>query len=144
MESLTYIKNIRISAKKLRFMATDIRKRNPVDVLHNLNYMPKRGARLFYKAIKSAIANAKLKLKASDDLLRFKLLTIEQGQKLKRYRAGGRGTAKPFQRQTAHIKIILIADKPAEKVAEKVVEKAKPKVKDSKKSATAKATADKK
>lgn len=120
MESKTYIKNIRISAKKLRFLVDDIKKRKPSDALHFLNYTPKRGARIFYKAIKSAIANAKAKLKTGDDVLKFKLLTVEHGQKLKRYRAGGRGTAKPFERYTAHIKIILIADKPAEKPVEKV------------------------
>jgi large subunit ribosomal protein L22 len=89
--------------------------------------MPKRGAKLFHKEIKSAISNAKTKLKTSDDLLRFKLLTVEQGSKLKRYRAGGRGTAKPFERKTAHIKIILISKKPVEKVIEpkKEVKKAK-------------------
>ncbi len=128
MESQTYIKNIRISAKKLRFMTGDIKKRNPVDALHHLNYMPKRGARLIYKAIKSAISNAKVKLKVGDDLLRFKLLTIEQGRKLKRYRAGGRGTAKPFQRQSAHIKIILVADNPAKKVEGAAPEKEEQKV----------------
>lgn len=119
MESRTYIKNIKISAKKLRFLADDIKKRNPSEVLHYLNYMPKRGSRVFYKAIQSAIANAKLKLKTSDDLLRFKLLTVEHGRKIKRYRAGGRGTAKPIERKTAHIKIILVAVKGAQTTAEK-------------------------
>ncbi len=129
MESQTYIKNIRTSAKKLRFIAADIKRRNPVDALHNLNYMPKRSARLFHKAIRSAIANAKIKLKVGDDLLRFKSLVVEQGQKIKRYRAGGRGTAKPFQRQSAHIKIVLVADKPQEKAVVNV----KPEVKKVKK-----------
>ncbi len=123
MESQTYIKNVRISAKKLRFMADDIKKRKPVDALHHLNYMPKHGAKFFYKAVQSAIANAKLKLKTSDDLLRFKSLTIEQGPKFKRFRAGGRGTAKPYVRKTAHIKIVLVAEKPVEKAVIKKVKK---------------------
>jgi large subunit ribosomal protein L22 len=133
MESQTYIKNIRISGKKLRFLADDIKKRNPSEVLPYLNYSPKRGSRVFYKAIQSAIANAKLKLKTTDELLRFKLLTVEHGRKIKRYRAGGRGTAKPIERKTAHIKIILVAAKDDEKTAEKVKpeikSKSEPKVK---------------
>ncbi len=115
MESQTYIRNIRISAKKLRFLTNDIKKRRPMEALHYLNYTPKRGARLFYKAVKSAMANARAKLKTGDDALRFKLLAVEQGPKLKRYRAGGRGAAKPIQRRSAHIKIILTSAKPAEK-----------------------------
>lgn len=129
MESRTYIKNIRISAKKLRFLADDIKKRTPAEALHYLNYTTLRGAKIFHKTIRSAIANAKLKLKTSDELLRFKSLVVEQGPKLKRFRAGGRGTAKPFERKSAHIKIVLVVKKLAEKTAEKVAAKAKPEVK---------------
>lgn len=129
MESQAYIKNLRISAKKLRFIAGEIKKRKPIDVLPYLHYMRKNGAKFFHQAIKSAMANARLKLKTSDDLLRFKSLTVEQGQKFKRFRAGGRGAAKPYVHQTAHIKIILVAEKGAEKPTAKEVKKSEPKVK---------------
>lgn len=131
MESQTYIKNLRISAKKLRFITGEIKKRKPAEVLPYLHYMRKSGAKFFHQAIKSAMANARLKLKTSDDLLRFKLLTVEQGPKFKRFRAGGRGAAKPYVHQTAHIKIILVAEKGADKpTAKEVKEKAKPEIKE--------------
>ena len=124
MESKTYIKNIRISPKKLRFLLAEIKRKNPVEALDYLLYTPKRGAGLFHKAISSAISNAKNTLKVSDEALRFKTLIVEQGSSLKRYHPGGRGTIKPFVRRTAHIKIILaVAEKQETKKTEKVVEK---------------------
>lgn len=110
-----YIKNVKLSPKKLRFLLDDVRKLSPARALAHLLYTQKKGARILYKAISSAIHNAKSTLKISDDLLQFKLLTIEEGQKLKRYRSGGRGTMKPFVRKFSHIKIILTA-RDAEKV----------------------------
>ncbi len=114
MEAKAYIKNIKISPKKLRFLVTDIKKYKPTDALDYLLYTPKKGARLFYKAIKSAVSNAKTKLNISEDLLQFKALVIEEGQKLKRYQAGGRGVVKPYVRRYSHIKIVLTAQNKGE------------------------------
>jgi len=62
---------------------------------------------ILYKAIKSALSSARQILKVEDNLLNFKLLSVEQGRKLKRYRPGSRGNAKPINRRMSHIKIIL-------------------------------------
>ncbi len=109
MESTTYLKNLRISPKKLRFFLPAIKVMSPAQSAEYLFYVNKKPANIFYKAIKSALNNAKNALKVDPDLLQFKLLTVEEGQKLKRYKAGGRGTAKPIKRRLSHIKIILKA-----------------------------------
>jgi large subunit ribosomal protein L22 len=134
MESKTYIKNIKISPKKLRFLLPAIKKQTPAKALNYLMYTPKKGARLFYAAIKSAINNAKNTLKTNEDLLKFKLLTVEEGQKLKRFKPGGRGTAKIILRRFSHIKIILEAPTLLKKTVEKkiVTNKVKPEVKKTK------------
>lgn len=121
MESKTYIKNLKISPKKLRFLLPAIKKLTPVQALPHLMYTPKKGARLFYTAIKSAINNAKNTLKINEDLLKFKLLTVEEGQKLKRFKPGGRGVAKIILRRFSHIKIILEAPTLLKKPVEKEV-----------------------
>ncbi len=118
MESLTYMKNIAIAPKKLRFMLKVIKRMKPADALVKLSYMHERPAQVYHKAIHSAMSNARHLLKTSDDLLEFKLLTIEEGNALKRYNPGGRGTAKPYKRRFSHIKIILTA-----KETPKIVEK---------------------
>jgi large subunit ribosomal protein L22 len=107
MEFKAYIKNLRISPKKLRFLLPEIKKLKPVEALDYLYYTPNKGAKILYQAIKSAIANAKNSQKIDENLLKFKLLTVEQGFAFKRFRPGGRGTVKPYKKRTAHIKIVL-------------------------------------
>ena len=92
-------------------MLPEIKKMRPTDALEKLFYHPKKPAKIFYKAIKSAVNNAKLTLKTSEDLLRFKLLTVEEGRKLKRFQPGAKGTVKPILKRYAHIKIVLTAEK---------------------------------
>jgi len=111
MEITAYYKNVHITPKKLRFMLEDIKKMKPSQALQHLYYSPKKGAEIFYKAIKSAVDSARYTLKTNEDMLQFKLLTVEQGNKLKRFRPGGRGTAKSYAKKFAHIKIILTAQK---------------------------------
>lgn len=128
MESRTYIKNVKITPKKLRFLAPEVASLGPVTALEYLEYTPKKGARIFYKAIKSAINNATQTLKAEPEKLVFKHLIIEEGTKLKRFRAGGRGTAKPYRKKFAHIKIVLTTKeeptvKPEQKAEKKQAER---------------------
>lgn len=109
MEAKAYIKNVKISPKKLRFLIDAVKKLDPYKALDHLYYTPTKSAKILYKAVKSAIDNAK---NISKDIegLKFKKLLIEEGRKLKRFRAGGRGTAKPILRRFSHIKVILSAD----------------------------------
>lgn len=110
-ESKTYLKNINISPKKLRFYFNSIKNMDPSSAVESLFYGRQRATRILYQAIKSAISNAKQSLKVTEDLLKFKVFTIEEGQKLKRYRPGSRGTPKPIVKRKSHIKIILVAKK---------------------------------
>ena len=121
MESLSYFKNIRVSPKKMRFMLVEIKKLQPQEALDYLMYSPRRTAKVYYKAIRSAIENAKNTLKVSPDVLQFKLLTIEQGPALKRYQPGGRGTVRPIKKRFSHIKIILSAGKEEKNTTEEKV-----------------------
>jgi len=126
MEIKAYIKRVRISPKKLRFLLDDVKKMKPVEALDALLYSPKRGAKILRKAIKSAIDNAVNNYKIKESLLKFKTLLVENGGWLKRFRPGGRGTVKPFKRRMAHIKIILTAEEQTKDKTElKVVPKMK-------------------
>jgi|SRR3989339_1782960 len=109
MKSTTYLKNLKITPKKLRFYLKAVKKMSPVESLRFLYYGKQKATSVLYKSIESAISNAKLALKVSPDLLTFKLLTVEEGQKLKRYLPGSRGNVKPIKRRMSHIKIILEA-----------------------------------
>lgn len=119
MESTTYLKNIKITPKKLRFILDDVKKHKPVDAVQKLMYSSNKAGHLLYKALMSAMVNAKRTLNVEESMLQFKTLVIEEGQKIRRYRAGGRGTAKPIKRRFAHIKIVLIAESPLSTVTKK-------------------------
>lgn len=108
MESLTYLRNIKSSPKKLRMLLDDVKKMRPQEALDYLFYAPQKSAKIYHKALKSAISNATSTLKVGADMLQFKLFTIEEGRVIKRYRPGSRGMAKPIKRRYSHIKIILV------------------------------------
>ncbi len=115
MESLTYFKNVKISPRKLRFLLPSIKKAGPILAMEKLYYSNDKAGRFYYKALKSAITNARQTLKAADDLLQFKLLAVEEGNKLKRFHPGGRGTAKPYTKRFSHLKIIIVSREKEEK-----------------------------
>jgi len=111
MNNQTIIKDVHVSPKKIRFLMDFVKKLKPVDAIDHLTYMPQHSARVLKTAIKAAISSSVLALKTVPDVLKFRVLIIDQGHVLKRFRAGGRGTAKPIKRRMAHIKIILEIDK---------------------------------
>ncbi len=125
MESKTYLKNLKMSPKKLRFFLPELKKKKPAMALDYLFYAPQKAAKILYFALKSALTNAKNTLKVSEDLLEWKVLTVEEGQKLKRYKPGGRGTAKPFKIRFSHVKIILGTEQTEQKKIEQPIEKSK-------------------
>lgn len=112
MESLTYIKNIKSTPKKLRMLRDLLFVMKPQDTLDYLKYDTSKPSKIYFKAIHSAIANASQTLNVSADMLKFKLLTIEEGRTLKRHHAGSKGMAKPILKKFSHIKIVLVSDMP--------------------------------
>lgn len=109
-ESKTYLKNLAISPKKLRFYLKALKKLSPKEALERLFYGTQKATKILYQALKSAITNAKQTLKVDENLLKFKTFTVEEGIKIKRYRPGSRGTVKPIIKRRSHIKIVLTTD----------------------------------
>lgn len=103
MEYITIQKNIQNSPRKLRLVADMIRKMSPSQAVEVLQFANQAAAAPLSKAIKTALANA-----GKDDVA-FKKIEINEGMKLKRYRAGtaGRGRGRPYKKRWSHIKIVL-------------------------------------
>ena len=123
MEKKFVFKNLPISPKKLRFLLPPLRKISPVGALDYLFYMPKKGAKILRKAVKSAIDAVKSSLKIEENKLKFKTLAVDEGRKLKRFRPGGRGTVKPIVRRFSHLTIVLTDEKKNEKKQLKIKKK---------------------
>lgn len=106
-------------------MLPEVKRFTPVQTLDYLMYSPKKTARVYYKAVQSAIENAKNTLKVNADMLQFKLFTIEEGPVMKRYNAGARGTARPIKKKFSHIKIVLGISEVTQQEKEKMMPKEK-------------------
>lgn len=106
-EHITHIKYVRASAKKMRFIVDDVKRKKPAEVIDMLEYLPGKSAFLLRKAIKSAVSGAQETAKIDRQILRFKKIDVDEGPVLKRFRAGSKGMAKPYRKPSTHIKIIL-------------------------------------
>lgn len=106
MEFKATQKFILVSPRKLREVTYLLKKITPAQAVDELPFVKKNAARLLRKVIMTAIGNAKQKNTNVEDL-EFKEIQINEGPRLKRYRAGARGRAKPYQRKMSHIRVIL-------------------------------------
>ncbi len=106
-------KYIHTSPRKLRLVADMVRKMEPMEAIAVLQMTPKTAALDLQKAIKTVMASAKQQ-GLSMPKINFKTIEINESTKMRRFKAGTRGRAKPFKRRMAHIKIVL-SDEQADK-----------------------------
>ena len=106
---MTIQRYIHISPRKLRLVADMIRQMAPTDALRVLDVTPKYAAKDLSKALKTALANAKQQ-GLDESSLSFKKIEIDEGVRMKRFRAGTRGRARPYKKRMSHIKIVLADD----------------------------------
>lgn len=107
MEFITIQKNISNSPRKLRLVASMVRKMDPYAALDILQFTRNSAAVPLAKAIKTVIANA-----GSKEGIVFKSIEINEALKMRRYRVGtaGRGRGRPYKKRMSHIRIILTDD----------------------------------
>ncbi|OGM15933.1 hypothetical protein A2V56_04930 [Candidatus Woesebacteria bacterium RBG_19FT_COMBO_42_9] len=106
MEIIATQKYLITSPKKLREVAAVAKKLSPIRAIEILPFIGKRAATPLLKVIKNAIASAKAK-GSSEGELAFKEIQIGEGPRLKRFRAGAHGRAKPYKRRMSHIRVVL-------------------------------------
>lgn len=94
-----------------------IDKLTPTKAYEVLPFISKRAAKTLRKVVGSVMANARQK-GVKEENLYFKEIQINEGPRLKRFRAGARGMAKPYVKKLSHIRIVL-----GVKEENKVVEK---------------------
>lgn len=102
MQYMTIQKNITSSPRKLRLVADLVRNQSPMQALITLKFANKAASIPLTKAIKTVLANS-----GNREDVAFKTIEINEGPKLKRFRAGSRGHADPYVRRWSHIKVVL-------------------------------------
>jgi large subunit ribosomal protein L22 len=112
MEVTAKLRNYRVSARKARLLADEIRGKGVEDALVILDLSNKRFAHPLGKLVRSALANAVEKNERDGagidvDNLVVETIMVDQGSNMWRIRPRAQGRAAWIQRKTSHVSLIL-------------------------------------
>jgi large subunit ribosomal protein L22 len=114
MEAQAITKNVRMSAQKMREVVRQIQGLPAAQAAAVLAVVPRKGARLVAKTLKSAMANAEdLKTHKTEysgfktDRLVVKEALAQTASTMKRFTPKARGSAGPILKRNCHIKIVV-------------------------------------
>jgi len=98
-------KYVRISPRKLRLVADYIRGMEVTKAQQILPLIPKKGARILEKVLKSAVSNSMNRedVHIKEEDLYISTLMVNEGPRLKRWRPISRGRAVPYMHRFSHI-----------------------------------------
>ena len=107
METRAISRRQRISPRKCRLVADQIRDRAVGEALEILRFSPRKGAGLLRKALESAMSNAEHNHGADIDRLRVRRVAVDEGPVYKRFRPRARGRVGRILKRTSHITVVL-------------------------------------
>ncbi len=107
MDVTSTYKFARISARKARDVAREIQGLPVSAALDLLNFTPRKGADLFGKTMKAALADAENNFELAVDGLYVKSAVVGEGPTFKRFKARARGSASSIRKRTSHITVVL-------------------------------------
>ena len=107
MEAKAIEKFIRISPRKLRYVADVIRNKSVEEAVDILTFTPKKAASILKKAVESAAANAAENHKMEEDGLFVSRILVNEGPILKRFRPRARGRATRIRKRTSHLTVVV-------------------------------------
>ena len=107
MQVRAVLKNVPMSPQKMREVVRQIQGLPAMQAQAVLQFVPRKGARLVAKTLKSAIANAENNHKLKPETLRVKKAVADTAMRIKRYTPKARGSAGPIIKRRCHIRITL-------------------------------------
>lgn len=99
--------NLRIAPRKVRLVADIIRGKSAEEALAILNFTFKKAANPIIKLLNSALSNAKNNFQLEQGNLYISKITVDEGRKLKRWRARARGSAYTILKRTSSVNLVL-------------------------------------
>ena len=105
MSTVAKLKNIRISAQKVRLVADQVRGLKVDRALNLLTFSEKKAAALMKKLLESAIANAEHNDSLDIDELFIEHVSVDEGPTMKLWRARARGRTAKILKRTSHVTI---------------------------------------
>ncbi|MBW2621347.1 MAG: 50S ribosomal protein L22 [Deltaproteobacteria bacterium] len=107
MEAKAVAKYIRVSPRKVRIVAKNIKGLTVEKALSQLTYTPKKAATILQKVLNSALANAEQNSEIDVDTLYVKNVYVDEGPTAKRWRPRAMGRATRIRKRTSHVTVIL-------------------------------------
>ena len=107
MEAKAVEKFIRISPRKLRYVAEIVRNKSVEQAVGILTFTPKKAASILKKAVESAAANASENHDMDEDSLLISKIMVNEGPILKRFRPRARGRASRIRKRTSHLTVVV-------------------------------------
>lgn len=98
---------VRIPPRKARLAADLIRGLDVPSAMSQLNFSPLKAARLLYKTLRSAVANAENQENHAREDLRVLEVRVDEGPRLKRAKSKSRGGRAPIIKRTSHFVVVV-------------------------------------
>ena len=107
METKAFARFIRISPRKVRIVAENVKGLPVENAISLLTFSPKKAGQILLKVVKSAVANAEQNPNLDVDKLVIKRLWVDEGPTMKRWRPRAQGRAYRINKRTSHITVVL-------------------------------------
>jgi large subunit ribosomal protein L22 len=107
MEARAVLRHTRVSPRKTRLVADQVRGKAIGDALTILKLMPNKRSNIVAKVLNSAVANAMQSGMVDVDNLYVKSIQVDEGIRLKRFMPRAQGRATRILKRTSHIAVVL-------------------------------------
>ena len=97
----------RISPQKCRLVADTVRGEKAGNALSTLKFMPKKGAKIVYKVLWSAVENARENAGLDVDDLKVSQIMVDEAPQLKRFAARAKGRGTRIVKRNSHITVAV-------------------------------------
>lgn len=118
MEAVAKLRNVPMSARKMRLVVDVIRGKKVDEALDILRFTKKEAATWLEKLLISAISNWEYKLDGAEDADDFDLYVktafVDEGTMLKRFRPAPHGRAHRIRKRTNHVTLVVANRIPGE------------------------------
>ena len=100
-------RTVRVTTRKAKLVLDLIRGKDVKEAMGILKFTPNKAARITYKVVKSAVANASHNFQMDEDKLYVKECYANEGITLKRFMPRAKGSASPIMKRTSHITVVV-------------------------------------
>ena len=107
MEITVKTRHIRIAPRKLRLVVDLVRGEAVSIAMNTLKFTTKRGAKIVYKTLMSAVANAENRGTMNVETLYVKKVWVDEGSTMKRHMPRAQGRATIIRKRMSHLNIVL-------------------------------------